>query len=68
MNAKREDLARIEACIPGLKKPTVSSLADTDFVSIASVVEEDFFWSTIENLKKYGASGILVLPIEKMIL
>jgi ATP phosphoribosyltransferase, C-terminal domain len=38
-----------------------------NYVSIASVVEEDVFWETIEKLKKFGASGILVLPIEKMI-
>jgi len=68
MNAERKNLPKIETCIPGLKNPTVSSLADSDFVSIASVVEEDVFWCTIENLKKAGATGILVLPIEKMIL
>ncbi len=68
MNAERKNLPQIEACIPGLKRPTVSSLMDEDFISVASVVEEDFFWSTIEKLKKAGASDILVLPIEKMIL
>ena len=68
MNAEKSNVQQIQTCIPGLKKPTVSELADTDFVSIASVVEEDFFWSTIEQLKDAGASGILVLPIEKMIL
>ena len=68
MNAERSDLEKIENCIHGLKKPTVSSLADSSLVSIASVVEEDYFWSTIEKLKSAGAFDILVLPIEKMIL
>ena len=68
MNAEKSNLQKIQACIPGLKRPTVSELSDTNYVSIASVVEEDFFWSTIEKLKGAGASGILVLPIEKMVL
>ena len=68
MNAQRSNLEKIENCIHGLKKPTVSSLADSNLVSIAAVVEEDYFWSTIEKLKAAGASDILVLPIEKMIL
>ncbi|MCK5460973.1 ATP phosphoribosyltransferase [Candidatus Gracilibacteria bacterium] len=69
MNAPRKNLNEIQKCIPGLKKPTIASLfADTDYVSVASVVEEDFFWTTIERLKEVGASGIIILPIEKMIL
>lgn len=68
MNAARRDVPEIEKCIPSLKKPTISSLADSGLVSIASVIEEDTFWSTIESLKSAGASGIVVLPIEKMVL
>ncbi len=68
MNASRGDVPDIERCIPGLKKPTISSLADTELVSIASVIEEDYFWATIEKLKSAGASGIVVLPIEKLVL
>lgn len=67
MNAPKKALNQITTLIPGLKNPTISPLADKNFVSIASVVEENKFWETIEKLKKYGASGILVLPIEKMI-
>ena len=68
MNAKKSNLQKIQTCVPGLKKPTISELTDPNYVSIASVVEEDTFWSTIEQLKAAGASGILVLPIEKMVL
>ncbi len=68
MNASRNDIPEIESCIPGLKKPTISPLADSELVSIASVIEEDYFWATIENLKSAGASGIVVLPIEKLVL
>ena len=67
MNAEKSNLQKIQTCVPGLKKPTVSELADPNYVSMASVVEEDTFWSTIEQLKAAGASGILVLPIEKMV-
>ena len=68
MNASRNVIPEIENCIPGLKKPTISPLADSEMVSIASVIEEDYFWATIENLKSAGASGIVVLPIEKLVL
>ena len=68
MNASRNDIPDIERCIPGLKKPTISPLADSELVSIASVIEEDYFWATIENLKGAGASGIVVMPIEKLVL
>jgi len=67
MNAPKKALERIKKTVPGLKSPTVSNLAGSDFISIASVIEEDRFWETIEKLKSAGASGILVLPIEKLI-
>ena len=68
MNAPKSALARIQKFVPGIKSPTISPLADPNFVSVASVVDEDVFWETIEKLRAAGASGILVLPIEKMIL
>ena len=68
MNAPKSALMNIEKLIPGLKNPTISPLLDSQSVSVASVVEEDKFWDTIEKLKQCGASGILVMPIEKMIL
>lgn len=68
MNAPIDSLEKIRNLIPGLKNPTVSPLINPKFISIASVVKEDRFWETIEKLKQCGATGILVLPIEKMIL
>lgn len=68
MNAPKDSLPRIQSLIPGLNSPTVTPLADPDFISVACVVAEDTFWDTIEKLKMCGAQGILVLPIEKMIL
>lgn len=52
---------------PGLKSPTVSPLAKDGWISVQTVIKEDVFWQTIEKLKNAGASGIIVLPIEKMI-
>ncbi len=68
MNAPRLALPEIRKLAPGLASPTVTSLSDYEMISIASVILEDKFWQTIEQLKTLGASGILVLPIEKMIL
>jgi len=67
MNAPVEILPKIKKIIPGLKSPTVSPLAKPGFISVQSVIKEDVFWETIEKLKNLGASGIIVLPIEKII-
>lgn len=67
MNAPRKIIPEVRALLPGLKAPTIAGLADDEWVSIQTVIKEDIFWDTIEKLKKIGASGILVLPIEKMI-
>lgn len=67
MNAPIEILPKLKKIIPGLKSPTVASLAKNGFVSVQSVIKENVFWETIEKLKKAGATGIIVLPIEKMI-
>lgn len=68
MNAPESILFKIKKTIPGLKSPTVSPLATKGWISIQSVIKEDVFWETIEKLKGLGASDILVLPIEKLIL
>lgn len=67
MNAPEEVLPKIRKIIPGLNSPTISSLANNGWLSIQTVIKEDVFWETIEKLKKAGASGIIVLPIEKLI-
>lgn len=68
VNAPLEALPRIKQILPGLDSPTVIPLAKKDMIALHAVIPEDTFWDVIERLKKAGASGILVVPIEKMIL
>ncbi len=63
-NSKIQDIA---ALLPGMKSPTVVPLATEGWSSMHSVIEENDFWTVIGKLKKAGAEGILVIPIEKMI-
>jgi ATP phosphoribosyltransferase len=68
LNARESDLEKIKSLLPGMKAPSVMPLAETGWVSIHSVISENDFWDIIEALREAGAQGILVLPIEKMIL
>ena len=68
MNAPTEKLSEIIAVLPGMKSPTVMPLAQEGWNSVATVLDEKCFWDIIGKLKALGAQGILVLPIEKMIL
>ena len=68
MNAPREKLEDIVSVLPGIKSPTVMPLADENWCSVHTVLEEKRFWEIIGQLKEKGAQGILVIPIEKMIL
>lgn len=68
MNAPRECVQAILDVLPGIKSPTVMPLAQEDWCSIHTVLDESCFWDIIGRLKDAGAQGILVLPIEKMIL
>ncbi len=68
LNAPNDAVAKISAILPGMKSPTVLPLNNAGWSSIHSVIEEDQFWDIIEQLKILGAQGILVVPIEKMIL
>ena len=63
-----EKLEQIIKLLPGMRSPTIVPLADRNWSSIHSVINEDEFWEVIENLRNAGAEGILVVPIEKMIL
>lgn len=67
LNAPNEKLDDICKILPGMKSPTILPLAEKGWSSVHSVVNEDDFWEIIENLKANGAQGILVVPIEKMI-
>lgn len=67
LNAPNAALQQIISLLPGMKSPTVLPLAETGWSSVHSVLSENEFWEKIEALKKAGAQGILVVPIEKMI-
>jgi ATP phosphoribosyltransferase len=68
LNAPNHKLKDITAILPGMKSPTVVPLAEDGWSSVQSVVNENIFWEVIEKLKALGAEGILVVPIEKMII
>ncbi len=67
LNAPNENLDKIVKLLPGMKSPTVLPLYEKGWSSVHSVVNENEFWDIIGKLKEYGAQGILVIPIEKMI-
>ena len=68
MNAPKEKIDAITEVLPGIKSPTIIPLADENWCSIHTVLDEKRFWEIIGKLKELGAQGILVTPIEKMIL
>lgn len=67
MNAPNHQLKNIVALLPGMKSPTIVPLAEEGWSSVQSVVNVNDFWVVIEKLKEYEAQGILVMPIEQMI-
>ncbi len=68
LNAPNSAIQQICDVLPGIKSPTILPLAQTGWSSLHSVVKEDEFWDIINQLKIFGAEGILVVPIEKMII
>jgi len=68
LNAPNDKLNSICKILPGMKSPTIMPLAQSEWSSLHSVINEDDFWENIESLKQAGAEGILVIPIEKMIM
>lgn len=68
LNAPNKNLDKIIKVIPGMKSPTVMPLAIEGWSSVHSVLNEEQFWEIIDQLKSLGAQGILVIPIEKMII
>jgi ATP phosphoribosyltransferase len=68
MNVPNDKIETISSILPVLKSPTVMPLAEKGWSSVHSVIEEDTFWDVIDQLKEAGAEGILVCPIEKMVL
>ena len=67
MNAPNDRLEAIIALLPGMRSPTVLPLAERNWSSIHTVINKDRFWEVLDQLKREGAEGVLVCPIEKMI-
>ena len=67
LNAPVEKVKEISAILPGMKSPTVVPLAEDGWVSVHSVISQHDFWDVVDNLKRAGAEGILVLSIDQMI-
>ncbi|MDO9038963.1 MAG: ATP phosphoribosyltransferase [Lutibacter sp.] len=68
MNAPNDKIAEIIKILPGMRSPTVLPLAEEGWSSIHTVIEKDTFWEVIDELKLLGAEGLLVVPIEKMVI
>jgi ATP phosphoribosyltransferase len=68
LNVPKSNLAAITALLPGVKSPSVVPLAEEDWVAVHTVIPERDFWDRISQLKQAGAQGIVVMPIEKIIL
>ncbi|MFK7936290.1 MAG: ATP phosphoribosyltransferase [Saprospiraceae bacterium] len=67
LNVPNNKIETVSAALPGMKAPTIVPLATKGWSALHSVVSEDQFWEVIDDLKARGAEGILVVPIEKMI-
>lgn len=67
MNVPANSIVEIKKVIPSLKSPTVFPLSDPNWMAVHAVIPEEVFWEILEKLKRLGAQGIIVLPIEKMI-
>ena len=65
LNAPKDKMDEIIEVLPGMKSPTITPLADGNWVSVQSVIAEKHFWEIIGKLKSLGAEGILVLPIDE---
>ena len=68
LNAPNDKLEKIISILPGMKSPTVLPLAEKGWSSVHSVIDKNQFWEVIDELKQNGAQGILVCPIEKMVI
>ncbi|WP_114937208.1 ATP phosphoribosyltransferase [Mucilaginibacter endophyticus] len=68
LNVEKQNLPAVIALLPGVKSPSVVPLAEEDWVAVHTVIPERDFWDRISQLKQAGAQGIVVMPIEKIIL
>lgn len=68
LNVEKQNLTNILELLPGVKSPTVIPLAEEGWVAVHTVISEQDFWEKINQLKSFGAQGIVVMPIEKIIM
>jgi ATP phosphoribosyltransferase len=68
MNVPNENIPKVSSILPVLKSPTILPLAEEGWSSLHSVIDEDKFWDVIDELKNAGAEGILIVPIDKIVL
>ena len=68
LNVPNDNINKVSAILPVLKSPTILPLAKEGWSSLHSVIDEDKFWEVIDELKEAGAEGILVVPIDKMVM
>jgi ATP phosphoribosyltransferase len=68
LNVEKSNLPKITELLHGVKSPTVVPLAEEGWVAVHTVISEDDFWDKINKLKSFGAQGIVVMPVEKIIL
>jgi ATP phosphoribosyltransferase len=68
MNVPKDSLEKITNLIPSLKSPTILPLSDTESLAVHAVIPSEKFWEIVDDLKNAGASGILLLPIENIVL
>jgi len=68
MNVPNNKISKIISVLPGMRSPTILPLAEKGWSSIHTVIEKNKFWEVIDDLKKNGAEGLLIVPIEKMVI
>ena len=68
LNVRKQDLAAVLAVLPALKKPTISTLSDEDWVAVNTVIEESTAWQVIPRLKEANGQGIVEYPLNKVVL
>ena len=68
LNVRKQDLAAVLAVLPALKKPTISTLSDEDWVAVNTVIEESTAWQVIPRLKAANGQGIVEYPLNKVVL
>lgn len=68
LNVERSNLSEIISLLPGVKSPTIVPLAEENWVAVHTVISEQDFWDKINKLKAAGAQGIVVMPVEKIII